>query len=417
MGLGSPAVLALFCIPILLSNLGEERFALLALLWAFLGTASLFDFGLGRALTVRVAALRVEGDGAAVAAQVKAGLFALALIGAFFALLVGLCSAWIAGFVDRRDVDLGELSDAVAFAAPAVFLVVVGSGVSASLEGFARFDASNIVRIVVAVGTLGGATVWSWRSNSLSELALALVITRSISLFCGAWFLRRQVLPQNRSASVAWGDVANFVSFGKWMTAANLLSPVLSYGDRFALSALIPAATISYYIVPYDIVTRMLIVPSAIMSSLLPTFAREPDRDRRNRLLTKGFLSIAALMLPAMTAAAVVAQPALAWWISEEFAARSAPVAQLICLGVAFNSLAALPFTYLQASGRSRTVVLVQLFEIPFYVIALAVLGSRYGVLGVAATWSFRVGADCLLLWGVVLAPGRSEKSALRQCP
>src|SRR5215472_10790399 len=46
-----PMLVAVFCIPILIRGLGKERFGVLTLAWALIGYASLFDLGLGRALT------------------------------------------------------------------------------------------------------------------------------------------------------------------------------------------------------------------------------------------------------------------------------------------------------------------------------------------------------------------------------
>src|SRR5215470_6216410 len=54
-GSGAPMLVAVFCIPTLIRGLGKERFGVLTLAWALIGYASLFDLGLGRALTQLVA--------------------------------------------------------------------------------------------------------------------------------------------------------------------------------------------------------------------------------------------------------------------------------------------------------------------------------------------------------------------------
>lgn len=54
-GNGAPMIVAVFSIPILIHALGKDRFGVLALAWALIGYASLFDMGLGRALTQLVA--------------------------------------------------------------------------------------------------------------------------------------------------------------------------------------------------------------------------------------------------------------------------------------------------------------------------------------------------------------------------
>ncbi|MCG8060811.1 MAG: flippase, partial [Candidatus Thiodiazotropha endolucinida] len=50
-----PFLVAIITIPILIDGIGKDRFGLLAISWMFVGYFSLFDFGLGRALTVLVA--------------------------------------------------------------------------------------------------------------------------------------------------------------------------------------------------------------------------------------------------------------------------------------------------------------------------------------------------------------------------
>src|SRR5213080_1256170 len=54
-GSGAPMIVAVFCIPVLIRGLGTDRFGVLTLAWALIGYASLFDLGLGRALTQLVA--------------------------------------------------------------------------------------------------------------------------------------------------------------------------------------------------------------------------------------------------------------------------------------------------------------------------------------------------------------------------
>src|SRR5689334_7311924 len=54
-GQNLPLLVAFFAIPILIRNMGNERFGLLTIVWMIIGYCSLFDFGLGRALTKIVA--------------------------------------------------------------------------------------------------------------------------------------------------------------------------------------------------------------------------------------------------------------------------------------------------------------------------------------------------------------------------
>src|ERR1700731_5244013 len=61
-GNGAPMLVAIFCIPVLIKGLGTDRFGILTLVWALIGYASLFDLGLGRALTQLAASKLGSGD-------------------------------------------------------------------------------------------------------------------------------------------------------------------------------------------------------------------------------------------------------------------------------------------------------------------------------------------------------------------
>ena len=60
-GNGLPFLLGAVTIPYLIRHLGVEAFGILTLIWGLIGYFSLFDFGLGRALTQQVAARLATG--------------------------------------------------------------------------------------------------------------------------------------------------------------------------------------------------------------------------------------------------------------------------------------------------------------------------------------------------------------------
>jgi O-antigen/teichoic acid export membrane protein len=62
-GLGLPALVAFAAIPLLIRELGAERFGVLALVWGLVGYFTFLDMGLGNAVT-RAASRRVGKPGA-----------------------------------------------------------------------------------------------------------------------------------------------------------------------------------------------------------------------------------------------------------------------------------------------------------------------------------------------------------------
>src|SRR5690242_7908841 len=69
LGQGLPLVAGVVAIPLLIRGLGTDRFGVLTLAWMVTGYFSLFDLGLGRALT-HVVAERIGADHGAAAPEV-----------------------------------------------------------------------------------------------------------------------------------------------------------------------------------------------------------------------------------------------------------------------------------------------------------------------------------------------------------
>src|SRR6267154_3726251 len=94
-GSGAPMLVAVFCIPILIRGLGKERFGVLTLAWALIGYASLFDLGLGRAITQLVAKKLGAGEDREIPSLAWTSLLLMLLLGAVGATVVGLLSPWL----------------------------------------------------------------------------------------------------------------------------------------------------------------------------------------------------------------------------------------------------------------------------------------------------------------------------------
>src|SRR5690349_12991599 len=95
LGSGAPMIVAVFCIPILIRGLGTDRFGVLTLAWALIGYASLFDLGLGRALTQLVARKLGAGEEREIPSLVWTSLLLMLVLGTVGAAVVLLISPWL----------------------------------------------------------------------------------------------------------------------------------------------------------------------------------------------------------------------------------------------------------------------------------------------------------------------------------
>lgn len=55
-----PLIAAIYSIPELITDLKDEKFSILLIIWSLIGYFSLFDFGVGRALTYELSKIKTD---------------------------------------------------------------------------------------------------------------------------------------------------------------------------------------------------------------------------------------------------------------------------------------------------------------------------------------------------------------------
>src|SRR5258708_24833208 len=79
-GQAIPLFIAIRAFPVLVAKLGIERFGVLTLVWVAIGYFSLFDLGLGRAMTQMIASNLGQRAEIALAGVIKTGLTLMGVI-------------------------------------------------------------------------------------------------------------------------------------------------------------------------------------------------------------------------------------------------------------------------------------------------------------------------------------------------
>ncbi len=412
-GQGAPLALALVAIPILVRGLGTDRFGVLALAWVVVGYFSLFDFGLGRALTQLVAQKLDRGGREELPALVWTALAAMAALGVAGAILVGLLSPWAVHRALKIPAAMqGETLAVFYLLAASLPLVIVSTGLAGVLEAHQRFDLSNAVRIPMGAFTFLGPVAALPVSRSLVLVVAALVGGRLVA--AAAYLaLTLRVMPVLRnSVRLVPAAVRPLAASGGWMTVSNVVGPLMTYLDRFLVGAVVSIAGVAYYATPYEVVTRLWVLPRGLAGVLFPAFATSyrSDPARTAVLFERGVKVLLVVLFPIALLIVGLAHDGLGLWLGGDFAARSTSVMQWLVAGVLLNSLAQIPFALVQGTGRPDITARLHLAEVAPYLAALWTLLILRGIEGAAIAWTARALIDMLLLF--VLAFRRVPVSA-----
>ncbi|MGA8053997.1 MAG: flippase, partial [Burkholderiales bacterium] len=380
-GYAAPAMVAVICIPPLLRALGIERFGILTLAWVLIGYLGLFDLGIGRALTKLIAERRATSTQTELASLAQTALVALLGLG-FVGTLAGLA---LSGLLAREVLAIpaplqAEAAKSLAILFLALPLVVSSAALAGLLEAFQRFDLVNAVRVPLGIASFVfplGATALS---PDLVTVALSLVLVRLAGWAGYSWLANRLLRIADR-----WrfepAQVRALLRLGGWMTVSSVAGPLMVYLDRFVLGARTTMSAVAYYATPFELITKLLVVPSAVGGVLFPGFAslHAADPSGFRRLGRIGTALILAALFPVALALVLFAGELLAMWLDAEFARHSRRVVQWLALGTFLNAAAHVPFAALQAAGRPDLTAKLHLAELPLYLGGLALGVSLMG--------------------------------------
>ena len=403
-GHGSPVLAAVVAIPLLIKGLGTDRFGVLTLAWVVIGYFSLFDLGLGRTLTKLAAEKLGAEKEQEIPALVWTSLLMMGVLGMMGALFLAWLSPWMVHKVLKiPEYLLDEGLSAFYLLALSLPIVISTAGLRGILEAYQRFDLVNAVRIPMGLFTFLGPLLVMPFSNSLHPIVAVLVVGRLI-----AWgvhlMLCLNVVPkmlhgERPRREMVWP----LLSYGSWMTVSNIISPLMVYMDRFLIGILVSATAVAYYATPYEIVIKLLLIPSALVGVLFPAFSNSfvQDQFRTAQILSRGIKYVFLLMFPLTLLTVAFARDGLGLWLGEEFAQNSTSVLQWLAVGVLINSLAQLPHSLVQGVGRPDLTAKLHFYELLFYLPCVWWSIKAGGIKGAATVWTGRMFVDMILLFVV----------------
>ena len=398
LGQMAPLGVSLVTVPIYLHAIGEARYGVLAIVWLFTGYFGVFDMGLARASAYHLARQHDE------APAVRATTFwtalwlnlSFGLLGA--AVLYAVAQPVFAHFFHMSEALRRNLRVSLSWIAAALPLGTLGGVLVGALEARERFGYMNLVGVLNTVLTqIVPLVVAVFISPELTWLIPAVVLARTsglVLLFAGVW----RFLPIVPSALFDRTRARALFAYGGWISLTNIVGPVLATFDRMLIGALLSVQAVTYYTVPYNLVTRVSVLPGALSTSLFPRFSRAESGDG-GRLAKRSLVMLIAVMTTLTVAGMATLPLFLSYWISPEFSQHGAAVGMILLAGVWINGLAFIPYGLLQGQGRPDITAKLHLIELPFFLLILWGGIHWLGLAGAALAWSLRNAADALLLF------------------
>ncbi len=394
-----PMLVAIYAIPKVLHELGEDRLGVLTLAWMFIGYFTLFDLGLGRAVTKEMArfshdpAKSMEVFWTGTLSTLALGLLA----GAVFYLVTPFLTENLLNIPEslREEVQISFRS--IALALPFVISAVSFRGV---LEARGKFLEINLVQVPLGISNY---LVPVWVSQTQPDIGL--IISYMMFVRVISWILLALLAFRGfsfRAPKYSMTEFKKLLSFGGWITVSNVIGPIITYADRILIGSMLSTAAIAHYATPFEMTSRLWVIPSALIGVIFPALAALPanQNDRVKDLFWGGTKVIFLLMFPVGLFLSTFSSEILTIWLGQSFALSSEKVLWWLGISIVINSVGFMPASFLQSRGRPDIPAKLLLMELPFYLVLMLVLLNTFGVQGAAMAWFIRVAVDSTILFG-----------------
>lgn len=413
-----PLLLALPILPYVLRGLGAERFAVLTLAWTVIGYFGFLDLGLGRAATRFIAGLLGAGRRGEVSRVVWTSLTIQAGLGTLGAVVIALLAPVIAADVLRiaEPQLLSETRFTLALVALGLPLVMLSGTYSGVLEAHQRFDLVNLVRVPANIATLAVPAVGVLLGWDLPAIVGGIVAARATGLLAFA-LLANRTSGGLRPVRPHGATLRQLLAFGGWLTVSLLAVPILTYAERLLIGGLRSLTELAYYAVPFEVIARTAVVPSALAFALFPAFSQaQSGGGRVSHLFLRPARLLFILEWPLLVIFWLFPGEILNAWMGESVAAAGANALRLLAVAFFFNAFAQIALAGVQGLGRADLKAKLDLVQVPLYVGVAALLIMKWGITGAAAAkliftitdtvllfaFARRLGAPPLLAAGVV---------------
>ena len=390
LGLGAPSAVAILALPVLIGNLGVEQFSLFALFWTLIAYSTLFEFGLGKGVTRELAG---HGTDKRRVAQVMSTsvMFSLALAGVVM-LALFFTFPMLLRFLLRNSADfLDEARRAGHYLLVALPFITMAPIFFGFLESQQDFRTAAACRATIGCLILLAPALVTIVHPDVASAIAAVVAVRVLSTLGLALITLRRMGVGMSLADVDPRGGARLLAYGGWITVTTLTTPIMLYADRFILTSAHGLAVTSLYLIPFEFLVRLMLLPTAISLVTFPRFATTGLSVQATvRLIREStVLVLLAFGVPALVVAGLVLlnAPALAAVAGTVEMWR---IAAWLLVGFLVMSMTYSPQTYLLASGHAALLARFSVLELVLWLAYTPLLILSWGTTGAIVAFTTR---------------------------
>jgi O-antigen/teichoic acid export membrane protein len=383
LGFFVPGAAAFILLPEIINNLGSVRFAYFSNLYSYSVLLLMLDLGISAGISRRVsAALNIKSTNSRVSNLIWSAIYAQIMIAVVVVIGSAIFSAFMT-FPTTADIPKKEIIIAyiaiTLSAAPAMFCSVFRG----AYEGSGRHYSASFIRASSSITALLIPAILPLITADLGIIFSAILVLRiCIALVAGFSIQKTFGKPIFKSRNIIIKYIKVLLGESALLSIGHLAGSLITLGliDRFFLTNYVDPSLLIDYVLPRDMVIRLLLIPSAMCVVLMPYLAGKyhPKNSSNADLLSlQNLFSSQAWPVCGLL---ILWSESIIIYLSDGMAGGTAvSLFVLMSLGVFLNLNAFIFHTLLIATGNIWRSARRHLMQLPFIILCsfyLAVAGN-----------------------------------------
>lgn len=392
--------------PLFLKFLGIESFGVIGFFSTLMGILLITDIGLTASLTRETARLSVMDNSEK---ELKNIIRTYELIyiwlSFFIAFLVWFGASYIVNnWLKVRDLDLNQLVLAIKIMGIAIACQLPSGLYFGGLMGLQKQILANSLQLGWSLFKGLGTVIVLWL---ISPTILAFTICQLVAnvlYFVILWRSLWGSLPFDDKKIIPQFDIKVFLLNWKYslgIAGISLMSTIILQADKILVSKALPLEVLGYYTLAGTLALLPIMIANPITSAMFPKFIaliELKDNEQLVAVYHRTCKLIALTIFPmSFTVMAFTKNILYAWTGSSIISNEGALVASILVLGQIMQVVTTVPFYFASANGKTKLLLIVQMFCVIIFIPALIYLVPKYGIVGAGLAW---------LLMNIFIMPG-----------
>lgn len=379
--------------------MGDTAYGIYAILYVVIGYFGFLQMGLGSASVKYIAEYASANKKEEIESVFGTSFISSLIMGFIGAFLIYLFTPTLISKYIKIPLELQPLAKNAFFIGAIGFVLnMLMSVPNALITGFQRLDIAN--KIGMFRGTMERLVAVSvlFIGLGLLEVILGNLLIGVITFFI-LWRISRNFISL-RKLKFDKHTFINLFAFGGYVTISGIVGPILTDIEKVLIGYFISVSFIPYYVIPYNLIMHLGIIPGAVTRALFPAISSWSVSDKKRAVanIIKSIRYQTAILLPVVIFLFVLTPDFLNLWIGREFSMKATNPMRILIIAIIINFIAHPPFVFLQAIGKPQIPAIFHLLELPLHIFFCVCFIKRWQIDGAAFAWLLRVILDTSFL-------------------